>query len=115
MADEVEKDESGVETPTEVVETVETPHPLEEGGVRFNEVYARMKAAEDREREKDARLARLEGIAQAHQPQAGPVVYTHQQLQQAVDQGLITPMFASDVLSRQNATAAATQTAMQVE
>ena len=112
MADEPVVEEVVVEP--EVV--AETPHPLEEGGVRFNEVYARMKAAEDREREKDARLARLEGIAQAHQaPPTGPAIYTPQQLQAAVDQGLITPMVAADVLSRQNARVEATATAMQVE
>ena len=84
------------------------PHPLEPGGARFNEVYARMKQAEER-------AARMEGALQQAQQQPrpqpqGPVYYDPAQLQALVDQGRITPMQAADVLSRQNAQQAATQT-----
>lgn len=111
-----------VETP-EVVEPIveavepevaEAPHPLKPGGVRFEDIYARMKQSEEREREKDARIARLEGAMQATQRPQGQQrmpVYTPQQLQAAVDAGQISPMQASDIISRQNATATALQMA----
>lgn len=90
-------------------------HPLAEGGVRFEEVYARMKAAEEREREKDARLARLEGAMQARQPQQ--VQFTSEQaadfLQAKVDRGELTPMQAANALSKLNAQQAAVNTTMQ--
>ena len=97
----------------QVTETqaTETPHPLQPGGARFEEVYARMRQAEDR-------AARAEGMYQQSlqqqrpQPQ-GPVYVDPNQLQALVDQGRITPMQAADILSRQNAQAAATQTVTQ--
>ena len=110
MADEpVETPEPVVEPVVAEVEPVAEVHPLSEGGARFNEVYARMKAAEDR-------AQRMEGFIQAQQQQhtqqrqpTGPVVFSHQQLQQSVDQGQITPMAAADILasqrSQQNAVA----------
>jgi len=113
-------DEPVVETETEPVtditvdavqETVqETVHPLKPGGARFEEVYARMKQAEDR-------VARVEGMyqqalnQQRPQPQ-GPVYVDPTQLQALIDQGRITPMQAADVLSKQNAQYAATQSTM---
>ena len=95
---------------TEPEPTPET-HPLEPGGARFNEVYARMKQAEER-------AARMEGayqqLQQQQRPQPqGPVYVAPEQLQALVDQGRITPMQAADLLSRQNAQAAATQTVTQ--
>lgn len=106
-------DEPVVEPVEPVVEPAVEPevHPLEEGGRRFNEVYARMKAAEEREREKDARLARLEGMAQvAQRPQVQQQVYTPEQLQVLVDQGRVTPMAAANYLAQQHAQQAAMQT-----
>ena len=118
MADEPVVEPEPEVVPAEAVvpepEPTPEPHPLEPGGSRFNEVYARMKQAEER-------AARVEGMyqqslnqarAQQTQPQQ-PVTYTPQQLQQAVDQGLITPMAATDILSRQNAQAAAFTTTVQ--
>lgn len=117
LKDAIEEVHALTEDPKEVMERTEEIHPLEEGGVRFNEIYARMKAAEDRERAKDERLARLEGQAQAlrQPPLQQPTVYTPQQLQQAVDQGLVTPMVAADILARQNAETAAIRTVAQAE
>ena len=87
------------------------PHPLEPGGTRFNEVYARMKQAEER-------AARVEGMYQQslnqQRPQSqGPQYIDPNTLQAYVDQGRITPMQAADILSKQNAQIAATQTTMQ--
>lgn len=85
----------------------EPVHPLAPGGQRFEEVYARMKQADDR-------AARAEGEVQALRqqlrPSQVPVVYTADQLQAAVDRGQITPMQAADLLSRQNSAAMAAQT-----
>ena len=118
MADDPIVDEPVVDEPVVDTPADDTPHPLAPGGPRFEEVYARMKAAEDREREKDARLARLEGAVQQRQPQQ-PQQYTSEQiasyLQTQVDQGQITPMAAANALSQFNAQQAATRTAMQVE
>ena len=88
------------------------PHPLAEGGTRFNEVYARMKQAEER-------AARMEGmLQQAQQPRppqqtTQPQYIDPDQLQALVDQGRITPMRAAHILSQQNAQVAATQTTTQ--
>src|SRR3990167_1988176 len=89
----------------------EPAHPLPPGGARLEEVYARMKQAEER-------AARIEGMyqqsMQQQRPQPpGPVYVDANQLQALVDQGRITPMQATDILSRQNAQAAATQTVTQ--
>lgn len=89
-------------------ESQEPVHPLAPGGARFEEVYARMKQAEER-------AARMEGALQQAQTQQRPAQQTptyfdSTQLQALVDQGRITPMQAADVLSRQNAQQAATQT-----
>ena len=46
---------------TQTTET-EKPHPLQPGGARFEEVYARMRQAEDR-------AARMEGALQQAQQQ----------------------------------------------
>lgn len=112
--------EPQVEAPAEPqVETPE-PHPLEEGGVRFNEVYARMKAAEEREREKDQRIARLEGQFQAIQrPPQPQQQFTVEQvadfLQQKVDRGEMTPMRAAAELSGFRAQQISQQNLLQAE
>jgi exonuclease VII large subunit len=70
-------------------------------------------------RQAEDRAARMEGMLAAQQqarpqPQpTGPVYVAPEQLQALVDQGRITPMQAADILSKQNAQAAATQTTMQ--
>ena len=96
--------------PEAVVEPSPEPHPLAEGGTRFNEVYARMKQAEER-------AARIEGmLAQQQRPQTQPQ-YTPEQvaayLQQQVDRGEITPMQGSNALSQFNAQRIANLTAVQ--
>lgn len=96
------------------VEPAVEPHPLAEGGARFNEVYARMKAAEDR-------AARMEGaLSQLQRPVPQPQIQLTSEnvaahLQTQVDRGEITPMQAANVLSQFNAQRAANQTAIQVE
>ncbi len=114
MAEETEQTQETVAAETQETQTAETeqqttetPHPLQPGGARFEEVYARMKQAEDR-------AARMEGaLAQAQQQQRpaqqGPVYVDPAQLQALVDQGRMTPMQAADVLSKQNAQQAAAQ------
>lgn len=105
------------ETTTDVVETTETAppaetqtaeaverHPLEPGGVRFNEVYARMKESERRETELRERLARLEGQVQTQPPAhttQQPQFYTADQLQALVDQGRISPAKMAEQLAWQ--------------
>ena len=117
MADEpvepvVDEPVEPVVTPEVVDETPqETPHPLQPGGARFEEVYARMKAAEER-------AARMEGMWQQSQKQQAPppqqpVQVDPTQLQALVDQGRITPMQAADILSRQHAQTYATQITLQ--
>ena len=112
MADEPEVVEPAEPVTEPVVTEPEPhvePHPLAEGGARFNEVYARMKQAEER-------ATRMEGMLAAQQPrpqQTGPQYIDPNQLQALVDQGRITPMQATDILSRQNAQAAAVQTTTQ--
>ncbi len=94
-------EEPVVETP-EVVE----PHPLAEGGARFNEVYARMKQAEERATRMEGMLAAQQRPQQPQQQQ----VYNAAQLQVMVDRGQVTPMEASDYLAQLHARAQALQT-----
>lgn len=91
--DEPEETGSGatttVEPEPEVRAEPERKHPLEEGGVRFNEVYGRMKAAEARSTLLEQQLAAkaAEPVKPAVQQ---PQFYSADQLQTAVDQGKIT-------------------------
>ena len=98
-----------VETPVET--PAETPHPLSPGGPRFEQIYAQMKD------ERDGRLraeAEAAALRQRMQPQQqSPQYIDPNALQAYVDQGRITPMQATDILSKQNAQIAATQTTMQ--
>ena len=116
MADEpiVEPVVPEVVIPEAIAEPEPTPepHPLEPGGPRFAEVYGQMK---DYRRETEMLRAEKAAWLQQQQQQRAqqsqsPVVYSPQQLQAAVDQGQITPMAAADILARQNAQYAATQT-----
>lgn len=94
MADEPET----IETPAvPVVEPGEgapaaaepTPvHPLEPGGERFEQVYARMRTAEA---DRDAYRRQLETRPAPATPPAAPQTYTPQQLQTMVDAAQITP------------------------
>ena len=93
---------------TETVETVVTPeetakpHPLEPGGERFNEVYARMKRAEEDASATRERLARLEGAQQAQrQPQQPMKFYSNDELQKLVDTGQINPATMADQIALQ--------------
>jgi len=93
--------ESG-QTTTESGQT--STHPLEKGGPRFEEVYARMKAAEARAdvTQGEVQALRAQVAAQAVRP-APPAekVWTAQELQGLVDGGRITPAQMSDQLSIQ--------------
>lgn len=105
MADETTTETTETESPVpQTVETTEAkPHPLSEGGVRFDEVYRRMKDAERREGETRERLANVEGRLQAAQPQAQPPqFYTQEQLQALVDTGRITPAVMANQLAWQH-------------
>lgn len=91
------------------------PHPLEPGGPRFEEVYARMKEAERRDAEKAERLARLEGqmAAQQRPAQPQPQFYTPEVLQAAVDRGQITPAQMAQQIAWQQTQIATAQYAQQ--
>ena len=72
-------------------------HPLDPGGKRFNQVYARAKDAEGKYHAERERAARLEGELEAlrKQPAATaqpvtPARYTGAQLQSYIDEGKIT-------------------------
>lgn len=110
MSEETQTTEPLEEQPTEQVveETPEAtepePHPLEPGGRRFSEVYGEMKDARREAQDLRERLARLEGAQAAQQrpaqqPQAQ--FYTAEQLQAAVDRGVITPAKMSEQLAWQ--------------
>lgn len=94
-------------------------HPLAEGGARFNEVYARMKQAEERATRAEAERAAVlvQQQRQTQQSQAQP--FTPEQaaayLQQQVDRGQMTPMDATNALSQFNARRIANETAVQVQ
>ena len=109
-AEEIPVPDTAVETPETSPETTPetipegSPHPLEEGGKRFNQVYARMKEAERDAMEMRDRVARLEGQAQvAARPTAAPqkTYYEPQELQVLVDQGRISPAVMADQLAWQ--------------
>lgn len=74
----------------------ESSHPLEPGGKRFNQVYARAKDAEARLQSERERAARLEGELEAlkrtpAKPEATtPPRYTASQLQAMIDEGKAT-------------------------
>lgn len=74
----------------------ESSHPLEPGGKRFNQVYARAKDAEARLQSERERAARLEGELEAlkrtpAEPKTAiPPRYTASQLQAMIDEGKAT-------------------------
>ncbi len=89
-----------------------SPHPLEPGGYRFNEIYARMKRAETEARELRDRTARLEGAEQARQrpaQQPTPQFFTPEALQGYVDAGRISPAQMANQLAWQQAQVAQAQ------
>ena len=110
MADEpvVEPIEPVVEPGVEPIEQPEPPHPLAPGGPRFEEVYRQMKEERDARIRAEADAAALRQQMQPRQQQSAYV--TPDQLQALIDRGQITPMQATDFLSKQNAQLAATQT-----
>lgn len=75
------------------------PHPLEPGGERFEQVYARMRQSERDAMELRERLAALERQAKPAQPTVQ--FYSDTQLQAAVDQGKITPAQMASQLALQ--------------
>lgn len=88
-------EEEGQETGSHATE--QTAHPLEPGGTRFNEVYARMKAAE----------AERDALRSLHQKPAetrsAPQTFTSSQLQALLDSGQITQAQMADQLAWQRA------------
>lgn len=78
------------------------PHPLEPGGKRFAEVYARMR---DSQREADELRQRVATLEQGQQKPAQPKEswYTPEQLQAAVDTGRISNAQMMDQLAWQRA------------
>ena len=105
MADEETPVPETVVEPTETAPEPEAqPHPLEEGGKRFNEVYGRMKSAERETMELRDRLARVEGQQQILSRPVAPqqkTYYEPQELQVLVDQGRITPAVMADQIAWQ--------------
>jgi len=87
------EDQPGVDAGTQD----QNQHPLEPGGKRFNQVYARWKDADGKYHVERERAARLEGELEAlrKQPAAAPAAatparYTGAQLQSYIDEGKIT-------------------------
>ena len=94
------------QTGTETEGAVEPKHPLEPGGDRFKEVWARAKAAEERAKQAEERArqveiekARLEGErkaeAEAKQKQATEREYSWDELENFIADGKITRAQAS--------------------
>lgn len=96
-ADGKQPDGVSHEAAHEGTQSEDEKHPLEPGGKRFNQVYARAKDAESKYQQERERAARLEGELEAmkRQPPAtkaesAPARYTEAQLQAFVDEGKIT-------------------------
>ena len=81
----------------------EKPHPLEEGGQRFAQVYGEMKAAKARTEMLERQVAELTAAQQRQTQAQAPQPFTDAQLQAQVDAGRITPMQAADRLAWQRA------------
>lgn len=103
-----------VAAPLEVTAPAD-PHPLEPGGRRFEEVYARMKDAERRAQEQAERVARLEGQVSVAQRPAQPQsqFYSVEVIQAAIDRGQITPAAGAQQLAWQQTQIAGQQYAQQ--
>lgn len=87
---QVTEPEVKTETPVETPE----PHPLSPGGQRFEQVIAERNQLREEIQSLRDRQANLEGRVQQQQqppPQQAPQFYSPEQLQTAVDRGLITP------------------------
>lgn len=84
----------------------EEPHPLEPGGDRFKQVWARGKDAEYKLQQERERAARLEGELQAlkatHSTKPADPIYTMAQLQGFVDEGKISQAQALDYWAKQS-------------
>ena len=89
----------GVQTTPEGGQT--PTHPLAEGGVRFNEVYGKMKTAEAKAEMLERQLAEANAQRQTAQAQPAAQTYTPAQLQAMVDAGRITPAAMSDQIAWQ--------------
>ena len=103
------------ETPPVSETPAPDPHPLEPGGRRFEEVYARMKDAERRAQEQAERVARLEGQVSVAQRPAQPQqqFYSVEVIQAAIDRGQITPAAGAQQLAWQQTQIAGQQYAAQ--
>lgn len=105
MADETE---TTTETEEKVPESPEAPeertHPLEPGGVRFEEVVREKNELKAEANLLRSRLASLESQPKEQpKPVQTPTIYTTEQLQAAVDAGRITPAQLADQLAWQRA------------
>lgn len=82
------------------------PHPLEPGGDRFKQVWARGKDAEYKLQQERERAARLEGelhaLKSTQQAKPAEPVYTMAQLQGFVDEGRISQAQALDYWAKQS-------------
>jgi len=109
MAGEIETPE--VETPEvpEVPTPEERKHPLEPGGVRFEDVVREKNELKAEAAALRAQLARQQE-APKEPPAPKPQFYTAEQLQQAVDAGRISPAQMADQLAWQRAEQARLQT-----
>lgn len=110
--------ETAPETPVTPAETAPAPpHPLKEGGVRFEEVYRQLKEAERDNASLRERMARVEGqVAATPKPQAQQqVVYTPEQLQAFVDQGRISPAQMASQIALQHTAASEERMLKQLE
>ena len=117
MADEQVVEQPEVVTEEPVVDTQATeeqrPHPLEPKGPRFEEVYGQMKDYRREVEQLRAEKAAWNVQQQRQQQPQAPQYIDPRVLQASIDQGRMTPMEAADILSKQNAQIAATQTTMQ--
>lgn len=91
---------------------VKPPHPLEAGGVRFNEVYANWRAAEARAQTLQAELERRAPVPPAA---PAPKVWTETELQALVDQSRITPAQMASQLAMQTAAASEQRILQRIE
>lgn len=101
-------DDTETTTEEQVPETEQAPeerrHPLEPGGVRFEDVVREKNELKATAAELRARIAALEArTPEPAKPVQTPTLYTADQLQQAVDQGRITAAQMADQLAWQRA------------
>ena len=102
----VQQPDAQAEPDIEVQPARQEAHPLEPGGERFKQVWARGKDAEYKLQQERERAARLEGELQAlkatQQAKPAEPIYTMSQLQAFVDEGKISQAQALDYWAKQS-------------